>query len=449
MVLSTSTILQQLVPLVGAEQVLPWAEVALLSTDQAQQIFGENTLPSYIVFPRTQAELAAVIAEAHQQHWRLLICGQASKLHWGGLTQQIDLVVCTQSLNRVVAHATGDLTVTVEAGLSLAALQTELAQFRQFVALDPAYPETATLGGLIATRDSGSLRHRYGSLRDMCIGITVIRADGQAAKAGGRVVKNVAGYDLMKLMTGAFGTLGVISEVTLRLYPLSEASTTVVMGGTEAQITEVTRTLLKSTLTPTAVDLLSASTLPAGTIDGELGLAVRFQSVEESVVAQCDRMLKLAQGLSSLTLTADRDTEFWQQLTHQFWQPPQSTALVCKLGVLPAQASRLLAQFEQYCQSQKIACWSRIHAGSGTGVLRLEHQGIGKDPSPAVEWIGALRSHCQNAQGFLTVLDAPPALKRSLDIWGYSGNTLASMKQLKQQFDPHTILNPDRFVGGI
>lgn len=447
MILPTAVIPQQLIPIVGSEQVLPLSETSQLTV--SAQIFDQALLPPYIVYPRTQAELAAVIAEAHQQRWRLLICGHASKLHWGGLTQQIDLVVCTQRLNRVVAHAAGDLTVTVEAGLSLATLQAELAKFRQFVALDPAYPEAATLGGLIATRDGGSLRHRYGSLRDMCLGITLIRADGQAAKAGGRVVKNVAGYDLMKLMTGAFGTLGVIAEVTLRLYPLPESSTTVLMSGTETQITDLTRTLLSSTLTPTAVDILSASALPARSMKGELGLAVRFQSLEESVIAQCDRLLQLAPGLSSLTLTADQDADFWQQLTHQFWQTPQPSALVCKFGVLPAQSSRLLAQFDRYCQQQEIGCWGQIHAGSGTGVLRLEHEGIGKDPSPAMEWVQELRSRCQNAQGFLTVLEAPPALKRSLDLWGYAGNAIASMQKLKQQFDPHNILNPNRFVGGI
>lgn len=438
---------QQLIPIVGPEQVLPLSETCLLSAPE--QIFDADKLPSHIVFPRTQAELAAVIATANQQQWRLLICGQASKLHWGGLTQQIDLVVCTQFLNRVVAHATGDLTVTVEAGLSLATLQSQLAEFKQYVALDPAYPETATLGGLIATRDGGSLRHRYGSLRDMCLGITLIRADGQSTKAGGRVVKNVAGYDLMKLMTGAFGTLGVIAEVTLRLYPTPEVSTTVLLSGSEAEITELTRTLLRSTLTPTAVDLLSASALQTWSMEGELGLAVRFQSLEASVVAQCDRIRQFAPGLSSFTVTADQDTDFWQQLTHQFWQSPQLSVLMCKFGVLPAQAPRLLAQFADYCQQQQITCLGRIHAGSGTGVLRLEHEGIGNDPTPAVEWVRELRSHCQNAQGFLTVLEAPPTLKRKLDLWGYAGNTLASMQKLKQQFDPYNILNPDRFVGGI
>lgn len=449
MVLSTADIKQQLLPIVGSEQMSPFSESALISASKADQLFKQGKLPSYIVFPRSQTELAAVVATAHRQQWRLLICGQASKIHWGGLTDQIDVVVCTQSLKRVIAHAVGDLTVTVEAGLSLSTLQADLAQSQQCVALDPAYPDTATIGGLIATRDVGSLRHRYGSLRDMCIGITFVRADGQLVKAGGRVVKNVAGYDLMKLMTGAYGTLGIISEVTLRLYPVLETSSTVLVSGSQREVTELTQSLLRSALTPTAVDLLSASVLQTGLIAGEMGLAVRLQSVAESVAVQCDRILDQAQGLSTLRLEGNQDADFWQQLTHRFWQTPDASAIVCKFGVVPTQATHVLSQLTQYCQQRGITCFGRIHAGSGTGVLRLEPEGIGNEPSSAVEWVGALRSHCQQAHGFLTVLEAPPELKQTVDIWGYAGNALASMQQLKQQFDPHKILNPDRFVGGI
>lgn len=449
MVLSTTDITQQLIPIVGSEQVLPLSEIAILSTPKTEQLFNQGKLPLYIVFPRTQTELAAVVAEAHRQQWRLLICGQASKIHWGGLTQQVDLVVCTQSLNRVIAHAVGDLTVTVEAGLPLATLQTHLAQAKQYVALDPAYPAVATLGGLIATRDAGSLRHRYGSLRDMCLGVTFVRADGQLVKAGGRVVKNVAGYDLMKLMTGSYGTLGIISEVTLRLYPVLDTSSTVLVSGSEREIAELTRSLLRSSLTPTAVDLLTASSLQTWPISGDMGLAIRFQGGEESVTVQCDRIVQQSLDLSIQILESSQDSDFWQQRTQQFWQSPRPSVVVCKFGILPAQATRILSLFTQYGQQQGFSIQGRVHAGSGTGVLRLEHDSIGNEPSPAVEWIRALRSHCQQAQGFLTVLDAPPTFKQAIDVWGYTGNALASMRKLKQQFDPQNILNPERFVGGI
>ena len=448
MVLLSSDINQQLTSILGSDQLLPLSETFLSSTRKTEQLFQRGNLPAYMACPRTQAELAAVMAMADQQQWRVVICGQGSKIQWGGFTDRIDLVVSTRWLNRVVAHATGDLTVTVEAGLSLAALQKQLSQYQQFVALDPAYPQTATIGGLIATRDSGSLRHRYGSLRDMCLGTTFVRADGQLAKAGGRVVKNVAGYDLMKLLTGSYGTLGVISEVTLRLYPVPEAATTILVSGSAQEITVLNRTLLSSTLTPTAIDLFSAPALGPWPVQGEMGLAVRVQSLGESVAEQCDRILYQAQNLSTLTLKSSQEADFWQQITDQFWSDSSAGVVVCKFGVLPAQATQVLADVMAYCQQQEVSCKGQIHAGSGTGVLRLEDDRL-DDPGVAVDWIRGLRSQCQSAQGYLTVLEAPPALKQAIDIWGYTGNTLTLMTKLKHQFDPKNSLNPDRFVGGL
>lgn len=423
----------------------------LTTQDQIAQILQAEPYPACIVYPRTRTELAAIVTQANQHQWRLLICGQGSKLHWGGLTQNIDLLVSTQDLNQVIDHAVGDLTVTAEAGVTLATLQQQLAKTQQFLALDPAYPDQATLGGLLATRDTGSWRHRYGSLRDMCLGMTLVRADGQLAKAGGRVVKNVAGYDLMKLVTGSYGTLGVIAEMTLRLYPLPESSTTVILTGSQRDIAALTRGILNSTLTPTAVDLLSGSALKPWHDSGELGLVVRLQSLPESVAQQCDRILHQAdaQGVSALTLGPAEESHFWQQITHQFWQSPSPSALICKLGVLPAQATQILTTLTAYCQQQGLTSQCRIHASSGTGALRIEDERLQQDPLSAVAWVQTLRRQTQQAQGYLSVLEAPPTLKQALDIWGYTGNAFQVMQSLKQQFDPKNILNPARFVGGL
>ncbi|NJR56563.1 MAG: FAD-binding oxidoreductase [Acaryochloris sp. CRU_2_0] len=437
--------------MVGADRVLSFSNLILTTQDQIAQILQAEPYPACIVYPRTRTELAAIVTQANQHQWRLLICGQGSKLHWGGLTQNIDLLVSTQDLNQVIDHVVGDLTVTAEAGVTLATLQKQLAKTQQFLALDPAYPDQATLGGLLATRDTGSWRHRYGSLRDMCLGMTLVRADGQVAKAGGRVVKNVAGYDLMKLVTGSYGTLGVIAEMTLRLYPLPESSTTVILTGSQRDIAALTRGILNSTLTPTAVDLLSGSALKPWHDSGELGLVVRLQSLPESVAQQCDRILHQAdaQGLSALTLGPAEESGFWQQITHQFWQPPSPSALVCKLGVLPAQATQILTTLTTYCQQQGLTSQCRIHASSGTGALRIEDERLQQDPLSAVTWVQALRSQTQQAQGYLSVLEAPPTLKQALDIWGYTDNAFQVMQSLKQQFDPKNILNPARFVGGL
>ena len=173
-----------------------------------------------IDLPVTAAELAELVRSAHHTKSPLSVAGNQSKSDWGGCITGAKTTISTQKLDRLIDHAIGDLTVTVEAGMKFDRLQQILATAQQFLPLDPAYPDRATIGGIIATADAGSLRHRYGGVRDLLLGINFVRADGKMAKAGGRVVKNVAGYDMMKLFTGSYGTLGILTEVTFRVYPL-------------------------------------------------------------------------------------------------------------------------------------------------------------------------------------------------------------------------------------
>ena len=175
--------------------------------------------PFYLAFPETLEALATGVKLANEFDWKILICGNGSKLSWGGLVKEAQLVISTQRLNRIIDHAIGDLTVTVEAGMTISQLQQALSPSNQFLPLNPCYPQSATIGGIVATADTGSWRQGYGGVRDLLLGLSFVRADGVIAKAGGRVVKNVAGYDLMKLFCGSFGTLGIISQVTMRLYP--------------------------------------------------------------------------------------------------------------------------------------------------------------------------------------------------------------------------------------
>jgi len=401
-----------------------------------------DNIPSCIVYPSISEELARVMMHAHSQHWGVLPCGSGSKLGWGGLAKDIDLVVSTQCLNRVIEHAVGDLTVTVEAGVKFTDLQDLLLKSGQFLPLEPAYPQDATIGGIIATADSGSLRQRYGGVRDMLLGISFVRSDGQIAKAGGRVVKNVAGYDLMKLFTGSYGTLGILTEVTLRAYPVPEAAGTVVLIGGGEAIASATQTLLASALTPTAIDLLSTKLVTQLGMGQGLGLIVRFQSVAQSVKEQCSRLLEVGQTLNLQgTLYSDvEEASLWQSLPEQIWKASQQPAITCKIGVLPNTAVTTLTQLDALTSSTGLGL---IHAGSGLGLLRLDPATV----TPQI--IMKMREYCQAQNGFLTVLEAPIALKQQLDVWGYSGNGLNIMRSIKQQFDPKNILSPQRFVGGI
>jgi len=396
------------------------------------------------VYPNTQEELAAVIAWARNNRWGVLPTGSGSKLDWGGLVK-LDppnppgagaiAAVSTARLNRLVEHAVGDLTVTAEAGMKFADLQLLLAAAGQFLPIDPAYPQQATLGGIVATADAGSLRHRYRGVRDLLLGMTFVRSDGKIAVAGGRVVKNVAGYDLMKLFTGAYGTLGVISQVTFRVYPLPESSGTVVLTGEVNALSQTAQILLSSALTPSAIDLLSPQLVAKLGLGKGTGLIVRFQSIAPSVKQQSARLLEVGEklGLQGTSCCENEEDQLWQRLPQTMWDSGTKSAIICKIGIRPSEA--VTAINELPVQD------ALIHAGSGLGVLRFE--------TATADTLLQVRRGCEAKGGFLTVLAAPADIKQQLDVWGYNGSAIDLMRRIKQQFDPENLLSPHRFISGI
>jgi glycolate oxidase FAD binding subunit len=427
-----SSIASTLTSILSTENaVLSWENLTPTQQHNIQQGLDSKSHPSCIVYPHSQGELAALIAGANQNKWRVLVQGSGSKINWGGLAKNIDIVVSTERINQLIEHAVGDLTVTVEAGIKFAHVQDILAKSGQTLALDPAAPELATIGGIVATADTGSLRQRYGGVRDQLLGITFIRADGQIAKAGGRVVKNVAGYDLMKLFTGAYGTLGIISQVTFRVYPIPESSGTVILTGKPEAISQAVRTLQSSELTPTQADLLSSKLVSSLDLGTGIGLIARFQSVSESVQEQSKRLLIIGEklGLHGVIYAENQEADLWQRLPEQIYFPVTESTITCKIGVLPTAAVEILNQIEV----------GLIHISSGLGLVRLEKS----------EQILPLRNLCQANSGFLSILSAPVEVKLKFDVWGYTGNSLDVMRDIKKQFDGNCILNPGRFVGGI
>ena len=171
-----------------------------------------GVVPELYAEPANETELARVLEYANRAGILVAPSGGGTKLDWGTAPRSVDLMISTAKFNRILEYAPGDMTVTVGAGVTIAQLQSALSEHRQRLALDPLWPERATVGGVIAANDSGALRLRYGSIRDLIIGITVVLPDGTIAASGGKVVKNVAGYDLPKLMSGALGTLGIIYQ---------------------------------------------------------------------------------------------------------------------------------------------------------------------------------------------------------------------------------------------
>lgn len=425
-------VLRTLESIVSPVEISTWDT---LTEFQRAQLSRSMAHPERVcwVSPSTLEALSAIVACAHRHQWRILPCGHASKLHWGGIVDPVTLVVSTEKLDHLVEHAEGDLTVTAEAGISFATLQASVGQAGQFCAIDPRFRDRATLGGVIATADTGSLRHRYNSVRDMLLGITFVRSDGEIVKAGGRVVKNVAGYDLMKLLTGSYGTLAILAQATLRVYPIPATGRSILLTGDRIAIAQATQTLLSSALTPASVDLLSASMVEALGQKPAVGLLVYFQSIPESVDLQIERLTEVGTllGLSAV------DADLWQSFNDHRNVSDQSNAIVCKIGVKPACAVAVLAQLASLLPTAEVV----IHAGSGIGQLIVQE-------ARSTQILEA-RSICEAAGGYLSVLQAAIAFKQQLEVWGYSGNALNLMQRVKAQFDPHTLFSPHRFVGGI
>ncbi len=391
--------------------------------------------PEALLVPYSHAALAEIFRTAHREQITIIPCGNGTKLTWGGLTPKVDWLVSTRQLNRIVDHAVNDLTITVEAGITFADLQNHLRPHKQYLPLDPSFPDQATLGGIVATADTGSLRQRYGGVRDLLLGITMLRADGTLAKAGGKVVKNVAGYDLMKLLTGSHGSLATITELTFRLYPIQEQSQTILMLGSPAQIRQAQGQILNSVLTPAAADLLSPrllQRLQRGTGE-DWGLLLRFEAIHESITAQLQELDAIGQRLG--LVSRPENFNLWEQLREAL----SGEMVSAKVGILSDQSMALLQYIETLTNGQAIA---RIHCKSGLGFVAFPHDQF-------LRQFRSIRDFCQVHHGFFTILDAPYRLKQQFEPWGYPGDALPLMRRIKQQFDPQNILSPQRFVGGI
>jgi glycolate oxidase FAD binding subunit len=388
--------------------------------------------------PASVAEASRVLAAAARAGKRVVVVGGGSKLGLGNPPERVDLIVCTRRLDRVLEHAAGDLVVKVEAGARLADLQAALAPAGQWLALDPPEPG-ATVGGVVAANASGPRRLRYGTVRDLIIGITVVLADGTIARAGGKVVKNVAGYDLAKLFCGSLGTLGLIAEATFRLHPRPAAAAVVTLGVERPeQAGEAVRRLLRSTLVPSAIEL---------TFHDRPGLlTVVFEGIRPGVEAQAAAAAQLLGEVGEAEVLGPGATE--TALAQLGALPWDKAAVGIKVAVPPAELPGALTDLGSGWLGH-----GPMAAQAGTGVLRVGLDGPDPASPEQVEAFAGVvakaRERLAARQGTLVIVEAPPALKRAVDAWGPPGDAIELMRRVKRQFDPDRLLSPGRFVGGI
>jgi glycolate oxidase FAD binding subunit len=384
----------------------------------------------FVAEPENEEQLAALLSCANEAGVGVVPRGRGSKLDWGNPPKRADVILSTARLNRVLEHAWADLTVTAQSGCTVQALQNTLVQHGQRLACDCLWPERATIGGLLSTNDSGALRLRFGALRDLIIGVTLALPDGTLASSGGKVVKNVAGYDLPKLVTGALGTLGVITRAVFRVHPLPHNTRT------HSFSTENWQTMQAHMLSIQDSKLAHAALQIRCAASGQPSADIRFEATEAGISAQESQLRNLLGSTCA------------EQVPESVWKARQElcgwtdSAVIAKISVLPAGIATMAGVLEKIANSQKLQ-WQLVVQATGVGALRLD--GESNRLSAAVE---QLRCDVEGHGGSVVLLRRPKALVL-LDAWGNPGDALPLMRAVKRHLDPKSTLNPGRFVGGI
>ncbi|MGH2856920.1 MAG: FAD-binding oxidoreductase [Solirubrobacteraceae bacterium] len=373
--------------------------------------------------PATFEAAASLLSQATAQRRSVRIVGAGTKLDWGHPVQT-DIELRTGGLGRIVEHNAGDLTARLEAGVELEQAQRTFAVAGQMLALDPPLSGAATIGGVVATGDCGPLRHRYGAPRDLVVGVTVALADGTIAQAGGRVIKNVAGYDLAKLFSGAFGTLGLILAVNVRLHPRHEASVTAIGScGDPELLAAASRALAAAPLEFEALDVAWR--------DGAGSLLARCAGPQSAGRAGRAAAMMRDVGLTEVDL-AEPDEALWER--QRSGQRSAAGALV-RVAALPSALAAVI-RAASGCE------------GALVGRAALGHSFVEVEPE-AVSQLRALLP----AGAVATLLDAPVALRAAVDAWGSPADrhdaAIELMRRVKARFDPTGTCNPGLFAGGI
>jgi glycolate oxidase FAD binding subunit len=412
----------------------------------------DGMLPRLLVTPMEVDTVAQIVAFANQHALTILARGGGSRMNLGGLAERIDILIETNQMAHLLEHEGPDLTCHVEAGMTLAALQKELAKQGQQLSIDPPDAEQATIGGILASNASGPKRLRYGTARDLLIGLRVVQANGDISRSGGRVVKNVAGYDLNKLYIGSLGTLGIIVEANFKLHPLPVAERTLLLTYTNAaDAMHTVMAIIGSQLTPSALELIDTSA--ANDMSDFFGLrlpssgytlAVNFEGSNLTLDRQMHETHLLARRQNALMgedLHGEEQQRFWQVVREHM----QGT-LTCKVALLPSQIAPYLQQLEHVCRQHNLEAATIAHAGNGVLYIELRP---GDAIPRLVEAIAALRRRAGEMRGSLVIERCPVELKRHVSIWGEPGADFGMMQRLKQQFDPKRTFVGGRFLGGL
>jgi glycolate oxidase FAD binding subunit len=420
----------------------------LLSGERAAGHAVAGITPRFVAAPISVTGVSQVLALASAHHLAVVPAGAGARLGWGASPRRVDILLSLARLDRVLAHEPADLTLSVECGATLDALEAVLRPHRQFVPLDPARPHASTIGGLIATGAAGPYRARYGTMRDLLVGLTVVRADGTVVKGGGRVVKNVTGYDIPKLHVGALGTLGVVVEAHLRLHPRPAEERSWVFGFPSAEA--ALDAALDARDTPVVLSRCQLLTSGALRALGEASppraaLALTIGSVPAAVRAQGDQAAEICRrGGSGPAIEIPEAGAWWRGVADATWPGDPATSLTVRIGTRPTDVVKALRAVEAASRDGREL---RATVDVASGVLHATRAPV--EGRSVRDMVGRVREALVALGGTCVVEHAPPGALAGLDVWGDVGPALESMRRLKRELDPEGVLNPGRFVGGI
>jgi glycolate oxidase FAD binding subunit len=417
-------------------------------TGEALHAFSaDGVTPALVLLPRSLEELSRCVALANEAGLGTLPAGNGSFLSMGRVAELYDVAISTRRLNRIVAHEAADMTITVEAGVTLAAADRTLRAAGQRLPLDPPLAEDATIGAVIATDAAGPWRLAHGKVRDLLIGITVVLADGRIVHGGGRVVKNVAGYDLMKLFAGSYGSLGIVGEATFKVRPRAEDSCACLVARRDGNEAVSLGLEVCASLEPAWAEVLDARAAASLGVGDSDACVFGFEGVDDELAVQTQRLRDRVPG-GAVTVCPVADADRILGLVRDF--PARdfgaATTVGCQLSVLPTHVGAVLSSVHEQARRCGIDLASVTHVGSGVVVLRGQGDG---DDGVLVEFLALARAVAAENGGAAVLDRLPTRLKPLIDPWGPEPPAMPLMRGVKRTLDPRRLFSPGRFVGGL
>lgn len=430
---------------------------SMLSEDQIQASEGQavslGNTGEVTVYPKSEEEIQNILRYANDNGKKITVAGMGTKRGFGGLEASTDLLLSLEKYQGIIEHTVGDMTLTVKAGTRFKELQEYLKEHQQMISLDPSWPENATIGGIIAANESGPKRLGYGSARDLVIGLKIVYPNGEVIRSGGKVVKNVAGYDMNKLFIGSMGTLGVISEITVKLRPLPKYESLVLLAFPDGSLEEIRSfaiNLLDSMMEPISLELLSPAVSHTLHGDSNYTLAISFEDVKSSVHYQENFLKRVQPTNTQMTILSQNDAQaFWNDFYALFpngltTPDGHETEATLKLGVKNLDVLQVIKESQLLEDAHNLVV--QAHGGLGHGLCQVNLRGASED---IVSAIGSLRESVNQLGGYLIVKHLPLSLREAVNIWGEEPSYFFLLEGIKTKVDPNKTLNHKRFVGGL